>query len=25
VPMPANPVTPEEAQTLASWVLSHKK
>jgi len=25
VPMPANPVTPEEAKTLATWVLSHKK
>ncbi|MCA6217631.1 c-type cytochrome [Ideonella sp. B7] len=25
VPMPANPVTPEEAKALATWVLSHKK
>ena len=24
VPMPANPVTPEEAKTLANWVLSIK-
>lgn len=24
VPMPANPVTPEEAKTLATWVLSIK-
>lgn len=25
VPMPANPVTPDEAKTLATWVLSQKK
>jgi len=25
VPMPANPVTPDEAKTLATWVLSLKK
>lgn len=25
VPMPANPVTPEEARQLAAWVLSQKK
>ena len=24
MPMPPNPVTPEEALTLAKWVLSHK-
>lgn len=24
VPMPPNPVTPEEAKTLATWVLSQK-